>query len=253
MADNGIALNREREAREFIDRLISQGKLDRELFGDHRNFKPWYSHRSLYQEGIARVYVGIDPGGDPMFPDNTTGPQYQTFLEGDDYNAFLDESWTGSVAGEAPLQNRTRRVFRELYGESVADDLLRQTACFNVCPLRTGESTKIHKILPDLWRECVEWFSSVINDLMPTTIICNSSAKNGSSPWAALNVTQDWYKRVNKNAYLRSGWIELTSTRKARVIGLPHLTNRWLTEEDRERLYGLISANRCRLVGHEKD
>lgn len=250
MTDSGIAQVREKEAREFIDRLLSQGSLDGNLFGDHRNFKPWYSHRSLYQTGVTRVYVGIDPGGDPRCPDDTTGPQYQTFLEGDSYNALLDECWKEYAVGEAPLQHRTRRVFRELYGESAADDLLRQTACFNVCPLRTGESTKIK---PALWRKCVEWFKCVIDDLRPTTIICNSSAMNGCSPWAALNVTQDWCKRVNKRAFLRSGWIELTGTHKARVIGLPHLTNRWLTEEDLERLFGLLSENRDRLIGHEKD
>lgn len=250
MSDNGIALNREREARKFIDRLIECKCLESELFGDHRNFKPWYSHRSLYQAGITRVYVGIDPGGKPENPDATAGPGYQRFLEGDNYNAFLDESWKGNAVGEAPLQNRTRRVFRELYGESVADDLLRQTACFNVCPVRTGESSNIQ---PDLWDESVRWFECVINDLKPTTIICNSSAMNGCSPWAALNVTQDWYERVNKRAFLRSGWIELTGTHKAKVIGLPHLTGTWLKPNDLEYLFTLLSENRDRLIGHEKD
>ena len=250
MTDSGIAQVRVKEAREFIDRLISQGSLDGNLFADHRNFKPWYSHRALFRKGIKRVYVGIDPGGDPMFPDNTTGPQYQTFLEGDSYNAFLDESWTGSLAGEAPLQKRTRRAFEELYGASMADGLLRQTACFNVCPVRTGESNDIQQ---SLWDECVAWFKCVINDLRPTTIICNSSAMNGCSPWAALNVTQDWCERVNKRAFLRSGWIELTGTHKVRVIGLPHLTGTRLKPNDLEYLFTLLSENRDRLIGHEKD
>lgn len=245
MTDSGIAQVREREAREFIDRLISRGLLDGDLFGDHRNFKPWYSYRALFQEGITRVYIGIDPGGDPMFPDNTTGSQYQTFLEGDSYNAFLDESWTGSVAGEAPLQKRTRRVFGELHGESAADDMLRQTACFNVCPVRTGESTKIQT---ELWRECVAWFKCVIDDLRPTTIICNSSAMVGCSPWAALNVMQDWCAPVSGRAYLRTGIAQVGDTHATRVIGLPHLTG---ARYNHEVLFRLLSENAELLVGHE--
>lgn len=238
---------REREAREFIDELIDRGCLDGGLFGDNRNFKPWYSHRSLFQEGIKRVYIGIDPGGDPSFPDDTTGPQYQTFLEGDSYNAFLDESWTGNARGFAPLQSRTRRVFRELYGESVGDDLLRQTACFNVCPVRTGKSSNIQ---PDLWDECVEWCKRVISDLKPTTIICNGSGWGGCSPWAALGVTQDFCAPVGKRANLRSGFIHLDGTQTVRVIGLPHLTGARIRHET---LFGLLSEYADTLIGHESN
>lgn len=244
MTSEGIALKREREAREFIDELIRIGWLDDDLFGDNRNFKPWYSHRSLFQEGITRVYIGIDPGGDPRFPDNTTGPQYQTFLEGDSYNAFLDESWTGNAPGLAPLQSRTRRVFRELYGESAADDLLRQTACFNVCPVRTGASSNIQ---PDLWDECVEWFQGVINDLKPTTIICNGTGK--SSPWAVLNPRQCWSEQIDGGPYLRFGTVQLGESHRSRVIGIPQLTGR--NPYSREALFQLLSANVDRLVGHE--
>lgn len=247
MTDSGIAQVREQEAREFIDRLISQGSLDGDLFGDHRNFKPWYSHRALFQKGIKRVYIGIDPGGDPMFPDNTTGPQYQTFLEGDSYNAFLDESWTGSVAGEAPLQKRTRRVFHELSGGLSADDELRQTACFNVCPLRTGESNNIQSAL---WYESVEWCKRVIEDLSPATIICNGSAMSGRSPWAAINVMQDWCAPVSRRAYLRTGIAHIGDTHATRVIGLPHLTG---ARYNHEVLFRLLSEHVELLVGHEKD
>lgn len=247
MSSEGIALKREREAREFIDELIRIGWLDDDLFGDNRNFKPWYSHRSLFQEGITRVYIGIDPGGDPRFPDNTTGPQYQTFLQGDSYNAFLDESWTGNAPGFAPLQSRTRRVFRELYGESAADDLLRQTACFNVCPVRTGESSNIQ---PDLWDECVEWFQGVINDLKPVTIICNGSGLGKHSPWSAVNARQDFCAPVGKRANLRSGFTYINSTHTARVIGLPHLTGARIRHET---LFGLLSEYADTLIGHESN
>ena len=247
MAERGITEVREQEAREFIDEPIRLGWLDKNVFGDNRNFKPWYSHRSLFQEGITRVYIGIAPGGDPRFPDNTTGRRYQIRLAGDRYNAYLDEKWRGSAVGNSPLQRQTRRVFRELYGEWDGDVELRRTACFNVCPVRTGESSIIRN---DLWRKSVEWCRQVVDDLKPTTIICNGSGWRGRSPWAALEATEEWSAPVSGSAYLKYGFVKLDDSQPAQVIGLPHLTGARYRRAD---LFRVLSEHSDWLVAHEKE
>ena len=249
----GFAKMMEDDAVGFINKLTCDEVLDRGLYSGNRNFKPWYSPRGLIDNavgGVDRVLIGVNPGGTPGDPDRTTVDRRweREMNPNKPFNAFLDESWEGCPEGESPLQIGVRNVFEALYVEQW-EVTLRNTACFNVCPARSRNSRRIHRLL---WDESVKWFGRVINDLKPTTMICNG---NGlwRSPWSVLRVVQLWSEPLTETAYLKFGTATLSDGHVAFVIGIPHLTGALDEEADRDRLYGLISANRGRLIGHEKD
>lgn len=210
------------------------------------NVKPWYSHLSTFQPGIKRALVGIDPGGHPSLPDDTVGPRYRELLEGDSYNAFLDESWASERRGrkivhrpgEAPLQQAVRKVFGVLFPGLNPKEEIRGTACFNACPIRTGLGSRIppHS---QVWRLSEAWYMDVLEHSRPELLICIG---NGDvSPWKLLNVDERQPIKFAKSAHLKHGSAELNGGHNLKVIGLPHLTGATFSRPD---LYSAIVANR---------
>ena len=215
------------------------------------NLKPWYSHLSAFQPGVKRALVGIDPGGDPSTPDDTVGRQYRELLEGDSYNAFLDESWATERRGrqvthrpgEAPLQQAVRKVFRTLFLESNLEEEIRATACFNACPIRTGLGSKIPPH-GRVWSLSEDWYKSVLEHIRPELLICIG---NGDvSPWKLLNVDEQKPIKFAKSAHLKHGSAKLKGGQSIKVIGLPHLTGGRFS---RPSLYDAIAAKRELLLG----
>ena len=245
----GFAEEMESYARGFINELINEKEPGMELYGDDLNFKPWYSPRWMFDEiqsGSGRLLVGTNPGGDPAVPDDTTGRDYEQTLDSRyQYNAFLDESWNHQPKGESDLQCSVRKVFKRLYGESRGDDELRRTACFNVSPIR---SKRVNDLPERAWPASVKWFKEVVKPLRPNTIICIGSAKNGKSPWVALEADQIWCHKIAKNATLRFGTTRLTASHKAKVIAIPHPTG---AAFNRDYLYQVLSCRRDELIHHE--
>ena len=217
------------------------------------NVKPWYSKLSAFQPGAKRALVGIDPGGDPSKPDDTAGPRYRQLLEGDSYNAFLDESWASvrrghkvkHRAGEAPLQQAVRTVFRVLFPGSNPDEEIRATACFNACPIRTGLGSSISPY-GRVWRLSEEWYKSVLEHIRPELVICIGNG--GISPWRLLNVDEQRPIKFARSAHLKHGSARLNDGRLTKVIGLPHLTGGSFSRPD---LYKAIDENRESLLGAE--
>lgn len=217
------------------------------------NLKPWYSQLNAFRPDVKRALVGIDPGGDPSKPDDTAGPQYRQQLEGDSYNAFLDERWASERrgnkvehrAGEAPLQQAVRKVFRTLFPESYPDEEIRATACFNACPIRTGLGSSIPPH-GRVWRLSEDWYKSVLEHIRPELVICIG---NGDiSPWRLLNVDERNPIKFARSAHLKHGSARLYVGRLTKVIGLPHLTGGTFSRPD---LYKAIDENRESLLGIE--
>ena len=214
------------------------------------NLKPWYSHLSAFQPGIKRALVGIDPGGEPSMPDDTVGCRYRELLEGDSYNAFLDERWpkeSGSTelyrAGEAPLQQAVRKVFAILFPELDTEAEIRATTCFNACPIRTGLGSKIPPH-GRVWSLSEDWYKSVLEHIRPELLICIG---NGDvSPWKLLNVDEEKPIKFAKSAHLKHGSAKLKGGQSIKVIGLPHLTGGRFS---RPCLYDAIAAKRELLLG----
>ena len=211
--------------------------------GGRSNIKPWYSAKSIFKPGVERALIGIDPGGDPRTPDDTTGQQYQDRLNGDSFNAFLDESWPGYRPGGAPLQASIREVYRNLYQESNPEEMIRGTACFNVCPVRTGVGSH----LPPrgrVWQVSTSWMWEVLEHIRPEEVICIGNG--GTSPWQALRVNDQPPIKFARSAHLKYGTASLRDGTVIRVIGLPHLTG---GQFSRPALYAAIRENRKLLLG----
>ena len=233
----------------FINKLMCDEVLNRDLYSGNRNFKPWYSPRWMFDEmqsSSGRLLIGTNPGGDPALPDDTTGPIYEQLLDSPRrHNAFLDESWNGQPKGESDLQCSVRKVFKRLYGESRGDDELRRTACFNVSPIRSKRANDLPK---GAWPASVKWFKEVVKQLRPHTIICIGSAKSGKSPWVALETDQQWCHKIAKNAILRFGTTRLTASCEVKVIAIPHPTGAVF---NRDCLYQVLHRRRDELICHE--
>ena len=240
----GFAEEMEGKAREFILRLINQGAFDKklyeELYRDNRNFKPWYSPRGLIDRGVegaerVGVLIGVNPAGCPAEYDQTTVDRCweQPISLDKPFNAFLDESWENQPPGNAKLQVAVQDVFKELYNDWKND--LRNTVCFNVCPIRTHDAGSI----PDpVWDASVKWCLEVLECLKPNRIICFAVfTPDGKparrSPWHAINrkyqIKPDFCANVKRSRDTFPAFVLACEARKGalsgcEVIGIPHLS-----------------------------
>ena len=153
-----------------------------------KNVKPLYNPRWMFEprdEGVKRVFVGIHPAGDPYNPlaDNPNGDmlEYLDDCPSDrPHNQWIDGDWGGKGPDH---QDKVEEVFKSLYGDDGWKRELRATPSFNVCPLRSKGAADLPK---EVWDDSVEWFLRVLVHLRPMTIICNSSADSGRSPWVEI-------------------------------------------------------------------
>ena len=232
MTDTGFAVEMERKAREFIDRLIAERVLSGDLYRDDRNFKPWYSPRGVIDEGVGGVgcvLIGVNPGGCPGEHDPTTNERRWERSMDDDhpFNAYIDEKWERKKMGEAPLQRAVQKVFKALYRDERKSKLkLRNTVCFNVCPIRTHDTSCIPE---GLWKESVDWCLEVLERLKPKHVICIGNGEETKSPWAAMK-RKNGFKELHEPSWkigkvrLKYGEFNTETLARTSVIGLRHLS-----------------------------
>ena len=236
-----FAKKMEGKARKFIDRLIDEGELAEKLYRDDRNFKPWYSPRDLIdraaKEGkIDRVLIGVNPAGNPRSHDQTTFDRLweHPINIARPFNAFLDESWKGQSPGKEKLQVAVQDVFRALCCDGWKS-LLRNTVCFNVCPIRTDNAQRIPTAA---WDASVKWCLEVLECLRPTRIICFAIFDKGGSParrspWHAIDreyqIEHKFRADVKRQrndfpAFVLAGEASIGALSSCEVIGVPHLS-----------------------------
>lgn len=188
------------------------------------NVKPWYSPVWMFGQPVSRVFVGAVVGGEPVDPDDTTvlrgWEQERGVLP--PFNALLDESWEGEMRGDAKLQRAVQRVFRIIYGASAWQSSLRETACFNVCPIRAGHT----KLIPDtVWDRSVKWFRDVLEQLGPAEIIMDGVSER--SPLSALTecgyAVQIEDEEPLGNSSVRFGTVSGGHLNRATLLAIPFL------------------------------
>lgn len=249
----GFAEEMERKARDFIDRLIEDGVLAKELYEDDRNFKPWYSPRDLIDQaaqdgGIDRVLIGVNPGGCPGENDPTTKDRRweREWNPSKPFNAYIDEKWKTPTPGDAPLQRAVQNVFEAFY-DTKWEPKLRKTICFNVCPIRTA-NTKEHNLPEPVWSECVEWCQKVLDHLRPKVIVCNGNGQDRSAWTAVCGMYQTVYMPKNipikKNVQIKYGRFRRETEDSFVVVGVPHLS-RFASSD----LYYKIRKNQPEILG----
>ena len=194
----------------------------RAQIGDRSNIKPWYSARAALKPGVEVVVIGANPGGDASAPPNDAKVEtYQRDLNREGFNAYLDESWDGASPGQSKLQRGVRTVFSTLYGGSAnGDKSLRDSVCFNVCPLRTSDTSQIPDVV---WLKSGVWCLEAVIHLNPNLIICNGIGDK--SPWNALGsaVTQIDEEPLGRTS-VRCGTIAREENEGIKVLGIPHLS-----------------------------
>lgn len=198
------------------------------LYADGRNMQPWYSAPCLFESPADRVFLAVNPGGAPS---REYEPYSATAHDCDEsgcrhgrFNAWLDQSWGGEPAGMRRNQVAVLKAFQALYGEREGETTLRDTPCFEVCPLRTSKAKDLPEIV---WRHSIEWCGAVLEQLRPKAIICNGNSE-GRSPWAAVcsmyEVKTRGRKHLLAKGSLKWGRIAKGSLVGCSVIGVPHLS-----------------------------
>ena len=182
--------------------------------------KCWFSAAHLFDVPAERVFVTINPGGASA---NDRRDREHPF-EVPDYNAWLDEDWSGNGSKGPEHQRRVRRVFELLYGCD-GENVLRVTPCFPVAPFRTPSFKHLPKLA---WESALAWFTRVIEHLEPQVIICNGNGEGLSSPWGVL---RDRYSiaKIRKTHLagtlsLKEGVVTSGSLGEAKILAFPHLT-----------------------------
>lgn len=228
MISEAFAIKKEGEARSLARKMETA---KRGSWQSEGNVKPWYNPRWMFNRGAKRVFLGINPGGDPGNPDGTGEAHVCTDPDchGEDgaYNSWLCEYWGAMTSSGArkpdPHQAAVWLAFEAMYGESDWEDVLKHTPTFNVCPLRTRGAWDIPA---NVWASSSEWCVEVIHELQPETIICNGNGQE-SSPWAVLVESGmhelSYRPRIDKNVYLKRG-LYTRNGASSDVIGIPSLS-----------------------------
>ncbi len=188
MISEAFAIEMEGEARRLA-RMMESAK--RGAWNAEGNVKPWYNPRWMFNRGAERIFLGINPGGDPGNPDGTAEIHMcadpDSHCEDGAYNSWLCEYWGAETRSGArkpnPHQAAVWLAFKALFGATEWEDVLKRTPTFNVCPLRT---LGIRNIPRNVWESSKTWCKKVIHELQPEMIICNGNGRNSKSPWSVI-------------------------------------------------------------------
>jgi len=142
-------------------------------------FKFFYTHPQRFLQQADVLLLGINPGG----RDGNEPPEQREetlLLNGypDPWSAYFDEIWRPGgrayPAGQAPLQQRIRKLFILLAGrEQGGETLLRNTPASNLIPVRTNDIR--HFYFPALkHRFCDDghqWLDMLVARIQPKMIL----------------------------------------------------------------------------------
>ena len=198
------------------------------IYADGRNMQPWFSAPCLFEQPADSVFMATHPGGAPTGEE----PPYQQtehdcVVEDCDarrFNSWLDEPW-GDPPGEAQNQVAVLNAFKAMFGDANGESVLRDTPCFEVCPLRISRT----RDLPDdVWIASMSWSAGVLEHLRPKTIICNGNQADWHSPWSAVKriygVEETASRPLSPGATLRQGIVLSGELKGSQVIGIPSLS-----------------------------
>ena len=205
---------------------LKANKIAEEFEDSIYGVKCWYSAARLFDQGAQIAFIGINPGGGDdshSHQDKDNGYLEKPYKD-TNFNSWLNESWGGKPPGSSGHQLSAQRVFKILYGDDWKK-VLRNTACFNVAPFRTGN---VDELPSGAWEAATYWFKQVIEHVKPKLIICNGNGE-GLSPWSVIS---DKYKLDSENriqigkakAYLKQGVIQSAPLKNTRILALPHLS-----------------------------
>ena len=231
----------------FARKMERKARRIAKQFDDEFNgVKPWYSYAELFEGQSVRIFVGLNPGG--TSESEKLDKQHKKRVYGEpEYCAWLDEDWEKSggltASDDDSHQGRAKKAFQAMYGCDEWEQVLRETPCFNVIPLRTSSAGKLPS---GIWDAAQPWFRQVLKHLQPRLIICSGSG-NKESAWAAINEIPSITIKTEKsiltanNGYIKYGRVTSKRLRGVKVVALPHLSKRlfWPDESHFRKLEAL--------------
>ena len=198
------------------------------LYAGGRNVVPWFSAPCMFERTAVRVFLATNPGGNPDAHPWTYSSEghvcgMNECADGP-RNRWLDEEW-GKPAGQSHNQVAVKRAFDALYGDGLGEQVLRDTPCFEVCPLRTHRAGDIPSAV---WDASVPWCQEVLEHLQPKTIISNGNREGTLSAWSAVQRMYRFERmgerRLFGSAALKWGRVTSGPLRDAILVGMPHVS-----------------------------
>ena len=220
----------------FLEKMAGKAKRIEDKLGNQDHWaKPFYSDLQVFEPGVPRVFIGLNPGGDGGSKQYYKADRSAKKIRSGDvpyFNAYLDENWGNSTRrpsgrGQAPLQIAAQRVFGSMYGSNW-ENTLRNTPCFNLVPVCTNNSENPN--LNRIWDDGVEWGIELLEYLKPQSIILYANKQSGKSVWRALEQKRGLIKTDApidlrpKTFRIYTGVVQRGTLRDVPVIGLPHLS-----------------------------
>ena len=198
------------------------------LYAGGRNVVPWFSSACMFEGAAERVFLATNPGGSPdQYPWRLRPGEQQCDQDecaDSPGNRWLDEEW-GKPAGQAHNQVAVKRAFDAMYGDGLGERVLRDTPCFEVCPLRTHRADDIPSAV---WDASVPWCQEVLEHLQPKTIISNGNREWTLSAWSAVQRMYGFERmgerRLFGSAALKWGRVTSGPLRDAILVGMPHVS-----------------------------
>ena len=124
----------------------------------------WYCDARLIEDGAKLAFISVNPTGDQHDAAHDKKERYldAPYEKRDPlWNAWLDEEWPDGNPYH-PYRERVHRIFKAMCGPGW-EQVLRSTACFNVCPFRTVQTRHLP---PALWSSSTEWFGKALIPLL---------------------------------------------------------------------------------------
>ena len=226
---------------ERMAKLLSDYRLPKNVHG----FKCWYCDARLIEDGAKLAFIGVNPAGDQHAAAHDKKERYldAPYEKRDPlWNAWLDEEWPDGDPYH-PYQERVHRFFKEMCGPGW-EQILRSTACFNVCPFRTVQPGHLPSFL---WSSSTEWFGKALIPVAPELIVCDGNGPS-RSPWAVLKrrygmeIVRDRKVHPNEKGslHVKEGRLKKAPFAGARVLGVPSLSRRHASLWENEELLSLI-------------
>jgi hypothetical protein len=130
--------------------------------------KVFYSGRTAFSEPSDLYVLGMNPGGDPNDPNETSVRQHtKLVLNGNpSWSAYSDESWKGRPAGTFGMQPRVLHLFDRIGRDP------RRTPCSNLIFVRSRRIEGLAGNITELTGVCWPFHQEVIARLQPRVVIC---------------------------------------------------------------------------------
>ena len=226
---------------ERMAKLLSDYRLPKNVHG----FKCWYCDARLIEDGAKLAFIGVNPTGDQHDAAHDKKERYldAPYEKRDPlWNAWLDEEWPDGNPYH-PYRERVHRIFQAMCGPGW-EQVLRSTACFNVCPFRTVQTGHLP---PSLWSSSTERFGKALIPVAPEFIICDGNGPS-RSPWAVLKgrygmeIVRDRkaHPKEKGSRRVKEGRLKKAPFAGARVLGVPSLSRRHASLWESEELLSLI-------------